>query len=376
MGSDNEYDSTGKGSEQVSLMDGTSMKSIWRSILNLRSKEYIQIVVFFMLGGASVLLTKSIAKVVPLETTTKAFEFPAGIENNIGNFVSPLTKLDTAIYWHIPKASGSSMKNYYGCMGLVTASQVGLDGHEQDTSLQIVERFQGQKFVNVDTTKLEGIARAKKLGFAQSQWADIAFTPFPKNLADIFTPRHKGRFFALFRHPVDRAVSLFSHRSKASWEKKEGVYMPELQEIGLENYLKEEHGNFLVDNGGYMVSLILDKDRITPLTEADIRAAKEILRVKFLVGLTSRIEESVERFDRYFGWSNMREREQCGDKFIHGGKNVGSYKKLEEGSDIWNTIAEALAPDIQLYEYAVQLFEEQRQYFPNLSHSQVGDNVN
>eukprot|EP00957_Ditylum_brightwellii_P151027 11500251-Ditylum_brightwellii.AAC.1 len=133
MGSDNEYDSTGKGSEQVSLMDGTSMKSIWRSILNLRSKEYIQIVVFFMLGGASVLLTKSIAKVVPLETTTKAFEFPAGIENNIGNFVSPLTKLDTAIYWHIPKASGSSMKNYYGCMGLVTASQVGLDGHEQDT---------------------------------------------------------------------------------------------------------------------------------------------------------------------------------------------------------------------------------------------------
>ncbi len=66
-------------------------------------------------------------------------------------------------------------------------------------------------FVNVDTTTVEGLKRAKRLGLAQSGLADTIVTTYVHELHELFDKQHRGRLFAMFRHPVDRAVSLFHY---------------------------------------------------------------------------------------------------------------------------------------------------------------------
>mmetsp|Transcript_19550 Transcript_19550/g.26836 ORF Transcript_19550/g.26836 Transcript_19550/m.26836 type:complete len:468 (-) Transcript_19550:62-1465(-) len=279
---------------------------------------------------------------------------------------------DTAVYWHIPKASGSSMKGYYGCLGLVEATQMGItEGHDTDESLEVWDHPHGPKFLNVDTTREDGILHAKQLGLAQSGLADVVFTEYPAIATQMFTTKHQARFFTLLRHPIERSVSLFYYRQIAKWEKHDGVYKPDLAGLELEEYARKRINSR--DNGGFMVSLLLNKRRTEPLTDDDLQKAKEILRTKFVVGLTSRMEESVQRFDNYFGWHDVNDeegkkqrREECLDLYIRqktgGGENKSNkntYKHVEEGSEAWKLWAKFHYFDMQLYEFAVQLFEDQ-----------------
>jgi hypothetical protein len=75
--------------------------------------------------------------------------------------------------------------------------------------LRIVIAEDGRKYVNVDVTTPEGIIKASQLGFASSGLADVVFTPlFVESSALLFDGGngHKGRMFAVFRHPVERVV--------------------------------------------------------------------------------------------------------------------------------------------------------------------------
>ena len=67
-------------------------------------------------------------------------------------------------------------------------------------------------FVNVDTTTVEGITRAKEMGFADSGLADAVVTPFIYGGNDLFTETAKGRLFTVFRH-VSLSVSFYSYSS-------------------------------------------------------------------------------------------------------------------------------------------------------------------
>uniref|UniRef100_A0A7S1ZXA0 Sulfotransferase domain-containing protein n=1 Tax=Ditylum brightwellii TaxID=49249 RepID=A0A7S1ZXA0_9STRA len=284
---------------------------------------------------------------------------------NAGYLSDPLKEKDTAVYWHIPKSSGSTMKIYYGCIGLTLATQSGTTaGHETDRTLQVWERtlpgWSPVKFVNVDTSKIEGVFRAKNLGLAESGLADVVFSPYPQTVTYMFTPSHQARFFALFRHPIERAVSLFYYQQVATWERTEGVYQPELADMTIQEWLGDnrrsgEAKNFL------MKSILSKKSR--DLIEDDLETAKEIIRTKFLVGLVSKMEESVERFDKYFGWYDHEKRPVCQEEAIKSGFNRNSHPPVEEGSETWNVLADYMSYDLQLYDYIVQLYEEQRELF-------------
>jgi hypothetical protein len=67
------------------------------------------------------------------------------------------------------------------------------------------------RFVNVDTSTVEGLQRAKKLGLAQSGKVNAIYTPLIFDANDLFDDDHKGRMFAIFRHPIDRAISIFRY---------------------------------------------------------------------------------------------------------------------------------------------------------------------
>ena len=80
------------------------------------------------------------------------------------------------------------------CAGLTTASDVGArDGHAFDTNLTIVLDELGSRYVNVDTSTVDGIARAKKKGLIDSGLADVIVTQYLYAGSTLFNPYQRGR---------------------------------------------------------------------------------------------------------------------------------------------------------------------------------------
>ena len=66
-----------------------------------------------------------------------------------------------------------------------------------------------QKYVNVDTTSISGLERAKSFDLANSGSVDVIFSSYIKETSAIFSDEHKGRGFVLLRDPIERAISMF-----------------------------------------------------------------------------------------------------------------------------------------------------------------------
>jgi len=227
---------------------------------------------------------------------------------------------------------------------------------------------EAQHHVNVDTTVLPGILRAAKLELVPSRMADIVFSPLlHESLDNLFSPEHRGRMFAMLRHPVDRVVSLFYYLQTAEWEP---TYNPIYKDMTI-----EEYANSTYVEANWMVRSLINVWE-APLTMEQFGEAKEILRRKCLVGLMSRWDESMDRFNRYFDFSlqyegkdNNRDETgtheleylECSERYTHkGGSNVHKHPKLEKDSDTYNLLKLKNGWDMELYRYIVEeLFEEQ-----------------
>ena len=115
---------------------------------------------------------------------------------------------DSNFFFHIPRSGGSAIKEIAGkCLGKVIASEIGVgEGHDADVALQVVE-IQGAKYVNVDTTSIDGLHRAANFGLAESGLADLITSSYFGDVGMLFELEHKGRAFTILRHPLERAVS-------------------------------------------------------------------------------------------------------------------------------------------------------------------------
>ncbi|KAL7541079.1 hypothetical protein ACHAXR_010616 [Thalassiosira sp. AJA248-18] len=268
------------------------------------------------------------------------------------------------MFWHIPKAGGSSIKDAMGmCHRFIQATEFGItDGHIDDTEVAIVwpavpgATAAGRSpFVNIDSTTVSGIQRAKSMGFADAQLADIVVSPFVFETNDLFTPTAKGRLFSVFRHPIDRAVSMFYYIRVADWEP---TYMPELKDWTLEEYAT----SYIVENN--WMTRVLSNDMEGELTEDNLRNAMEVVRTKFLVGLMTKMEPTMARAEKFFRWTYHvypRYQEKCRKMLMSGGSNSNKKNKkpLKEGDLAWDLLAQQNNFDLQLYNYVETLFEEQ-----------------
>ncbi|KAL7488823.1 hypothetical protein ACHAW6_014421 [Cyclotella cf. meneghiniana] len=283
---------------------------------------------------------------------------PIIIHDNIADVDEPRRDEDVTYFFHIPRTAGASVKDILGsCAGLTTASDVGArDGHRFDANLTIVLDDLGSKYVNVDTSTVDGIARAKKLGLVESGLADVVVTQYLYAGATLFNPVRRGRMFTLLRHPVERAVSMFHYLSFATWEP---TYDPDLAYISIEMYarsLRIEHN--------WMVRL-LSNELENDLTLHHLELAKEVLRKKCIIGLLEDKSESWDRFERFFRWKfPTRRQRECQERILHWGwSNKHSHPTLEEGSLAWNLLLKRNELDMKLYEYALQLYQEQTALF-------------
>eukprot|EP00549_Striatella_unipunctata_P004551 CAMPEP_0118697722 /NCGR_PEP_ID=MMETSP0800-20121206/14706_1 /TAXON_ID=210618 ORGANISM="Striatella unipunctata, Strain CCMP2910" /NCGR_SAMPLE_ID=MMETSP0800 /ASSEMBLY_ACC=CAM_ASM_000638 /LENGTH=505 /DNA_ID=CAMNT_0006597269 /DNA_START=173 /DNA_END=1690 /DNA_ORIENTATION=+ len=280
---------------------------------------------------------------------------------------------DVPVFWHIPKAGGSTIKDILGgCHRFVMASEFGVtDGHHKDKKIAVVYPAGGNPgqdrspFVNVDTTTVDGIARAKALGFADSGLADFVVTPFIYEANDLFTKTANGRLFTVFRHPVERAISMFYYIQVADWEP---TYKPELKSWTLEQYATSD----IIENN--WMTRQLSNQLGGDLTEDNLKVALEVIRRKFLVGLMSEMETTMGRFEKFFRWKyhvNPTNQEKCRVQLLSGGANSNSKNKPKKekpkpGDKVYELLAWQNNYDLQLYEYIEALFQEQEAFVNGL----------
>ncbi|KAL7536172.1 hypothetical protein ACHAXR_008757 [Thalassiosira sp. AJA248-18] len=275
------------------------------------------------------------------------------------------------MFWHIPKAGGSSIKDAVGgCHRFVQATEFGVtDGHIDDTEVAIVypavpgvADTDRSPFVNIDSTTVEGIQRAKSMGFADAQLAGVVVSPFVFELNDLFTATAKGRLFSVFRHPIERAVSMFYYIQVADWEPS---YKPELKEWTLEQYATSD----IIENN--WMTRQLSNQLGGELTDENLQNAMEVVRTKFLVGLMTKIEPTMARAEKYFRWTfhvNPPNQEACRERLMSGGSNSNKKNKkpLTEADPAWELLAHQNNFDLQLYTYIEALFEEQEAFVTGL----------
>lgn len=300
---------------------------------------------------------------------------------------------ETALFWHIPKSGGTTAKRLYQCMGQTLAHRVGADpryGHDKDTEIVVFEPHAGSgkdwKVVNVDTTIKPGILKAKKMGLVQSHTTDLIFTMEPQFAgSELYDEDHKGRFLAIFRHPVDRALSMFFYLGTATWER---TYRPEWANMTVMEWAALDHMET-----DYVVRKLVGKNYGSTVDEMDLIVAKELVRQRFVVGLMEEMNESIRRFNIVLGVDEESDRSQkcmvefgvderedaspaaAGEEGKGGGvrelgekknratdmKNSNKHPKFEEGSPEYEAVAARNPLDMLLYKHIETLFDAQRE---------------
>jgi len=266
---------------------------------------------------------------------------------------------DSNFFFHIPRSGGSTIKEIAGnCLGKTLADEVGVrDGHSDDTMLQVVE-FDGHKYVNVDTTSIEGLHRSSNLGLAASKLADMMSSSYFEDAGMLFDLEHKGRAMTIFRHPIERAVSHYYFATRS-----DSAYID--PSVTLEDYAQ---GNGIENN---WVCRFLTGKMEGEITKEHLDQAKEILRRNFLVGFLNDGEESIYRIMKYYDWTfdsdetKRMQQEDCIKDLLKQKTNANEveYDVPKRGSQANALIKWQTQFDIKLYEYAEKLFEDQTKEF-------------
>lgn len=221
-----------------------------------------------------------------------------------------------------------------------------------------MEGLDGVKFAAVDLSNPDGIAIAKSLNVGLSDRVDLVSSPYLWDTAGIFDGYHKGYMLAMFRHPIERATSLyFSMRKNPQYEKQVGSLS------SIEQYAKSS----LVENN-WMTRFLSNtlSGELTPQHEA---IAKEVLRTKCLIGLLRDKTETMRRLEVLFNLKakekRSKRREECQEKLLYWDWPGKNRHVPVVGGEAWDILYKHNTFDLRLYEYAEKLFKAQGKLFPD-----------
>jgi hypothetical protein len=275
--------------------------------------------------------------------------------------VTDVSSSTIAFFWHVPRAAGATINDILSiCHRLHVATNIGIQrGHQDDAKLSLID-FEGQQYLNVDISTSQGIERAVQMGFASTNLVDVAISSLLHDSAPLFSPSKKGKIFTMFRHPVDRMVSMFYFMQDNVW-KAERTYNKELAEITIENFFLKNMGE-----NNWHVRFLTNQLTKPYVDDNDFKLAKEVLRRKVLVGLVSEKDTSFDRFSRQLGWvAKDGKAMECQKRRLQWDWSLRHPHEVEvlEGNRLWSLISGQNQYDMKLYEYAQYLFEEQQQMF-------------
>jgi len=266
---------------------------------------------------------------------------------------------DVPFFWHVPKSGGTSIKNMYSqCYGMVEASESGIaNGRPKEAYLQVVEVEQG-KYVNVDVTTEDGIDHAASLKLVDSNLADIVVSPLlHKATTSLLSENRKGRLMTIFRHPIDRVISIFYYLQKATWEP---TYNPIFKNMTLRDYAFSQYAE-----SNFVARSLLNKMEVGQLTKSDVRTCKKILADKFVIGFLDDLENSVKRFDSYFGFNAVHT--TCKEMYLKKGVNRRDGSNVDTESRDFKLAYDELKRknwlDMDLYDYVHEFYRKQGELF-------------
>lgn len=287
------------------------------------------------------------AQIVKVEHAPKGTIFPPDVRRAYKDTDDlPMEMMDTPVFWQIPRSGSTTLKLIFSqCMGKVLASEQGA-GHQLDEQLEIIQKDFGN-FANVDTTTVLGLRRARELGLVPSRTVDVVVTPHIRQATMLFDKHHKGRLFAMFRHPADRLVSLYYF-----------LRMPNQRNPNVANMTLEE---FAFGYGENWMVRTLTNTMEGELEDSHLHIAKEILRRKFLIGLLEEKTESLRRIQDYFGFKLVSTVSQTckNNMFYFEPSSKNPHPKLDPASEAYGILETRNRYDFELYEYAKFLFGQQ-----------------
>lgn len=260
-------------------------------------------------------------------------KIPEPLDTTIANINEPFENgRDMPYFFHIPRSAGSTVKDILGKCAYI---RIAWDATATNERLKV----------------------ARDTQLVQSGQVDVITTQYLYEGASLFDgQQHRGRCFTFIRHPIERAVSLFYYLGVASHEP---TYDPQLRYISIEMWAKSKR----VEHN--WMTRFLSNELKGDLTPKHLEIAKAVLRQKCLVGLLEEKTESWLRFQKFFGWQfYTEEMSECKDKLLNwkwSSKN--QHELVHEDSSAWELLYKQNMLDMELYNYARQLFEEQRSIF-------------
>eukprot|EP00581_Thalassiosira_minuscula_P010982 CAMPEP_0183714590 /NCGR_PEP_ID=MMETSP0737-20130205/9068_1 /TAXON_ID=385413 /ORGANISM="Thalassiosira miniscula, Strain CCMP1093" /LENGTH=1419 /DNA_ID=CAMNT_0025943545 /DNA_START=24 /DNA_END=4283 /DNA_ORIENTATION=- len=262
---------------------------------------------------------------------------------------------DVPVFWRIPRSASGTVEAVMSyCYRMVLANSMGTSGgHDKDEEIAVITTGSGAQYINVDMARPEGIQRAKGMGLGSSGLADVVSTPFLFETADIFKDiDQSGKCFTLLRHPVDRAISLYHHYQI---EESGNPNIAHYKGMSIDEFADE------VAENNWMVRFLANK-RGGALNWHDLEVAKEVFGRKCLVGLVDKAEESIKRYERFFGWDKKVHyadtKETCINQYLNNGDKRQEHPTYE-GTDAWETLRKKNEYDVLLYEFAEKLYTQQ-----------------
>ena len=108
------------------------------------------------------------------------------------------------------------------------------------------------------------------------------------------------------------------------------------------------------------------------MNEIDLLTSKEILRQKCVIGLYSKINESIDRFEKMFSWGSATDIEEkskkmCYDRIISNvqqrDKDLSLSRLIEKNDNVYTLLLNKNKLDMDLYLYAVRLYDAQKEMF-------------
>jgi len=169
------------------------------------------------------------------------------------------------------------------------------------------------------------------------------------NLEQSVDQQQLGRCFAVFRNPIDRAVSIFYHLQSTTDRWKDATIDAYANSVECEN--------------NWMVRELTGKSVGGPLTMDDLAQAKNFIREYCVIGLQEELAESIGRFEGIFGWRSQDAKPDgsslCIDRTLQNGElDPPNYQKYEQDSYVYSLFRNKNYFDTELYRYATQLFAQ------------------
>jgi len=198
--------------------------------------------------------------------------------------------------------------------------------HQRDSRIieKVLETCYGMEVIKLET--LDAIKNAKEVDLPAREPGKFVITsPYLREVAELFSPKHLGRASCYFRHPLDYDP------------------FPNLPKYKLDdNWL----ARYLLNDGTTVLDL------------SQLGFAKQIIREVCVAAPMDKIEATIKRYADYMGWK-LKGSEDCIEEAVE--EEFVNGKKLDHDSEEWISFYSKNRYDCQLYEYSQQTWRAQIQ---------------